>query len=107
MKFGFIYPNFKAFGDPNNCLTIAKEIEKFGWDGIFFWDHILHLNRPRLVSDPWIVMAGIAAVTKQINFGTMITPLTRRRPWKVARETVTLDQLSNGRFILGIGLGAP
>ncbi len=107
MKFGFFFPNFKAFGEPNNCIKIAQEIEKFGWDGIFFWDHILHLNRPRLVSDPWIVMAGIAAVTKRIKFGTMITPLTRRRPWKVARETVTLDRLSNGRFILGIGLGAP
>jgi alkanesulfonate monooxygenase SsuD/methylene tetrahydromethanopterin reductase-like flavin-dependent oxidoreductase (luciferase family) len=59
------------------------------------------------MADPWIALAGIAVMTERIRLGPMVTPLARRRPWKVARETVTLDHLCNGRLILGVGLGAP
>ncbi len=44
--------------------------------------------------------------TERVRLGTMLTPLSRRRPWKVASEVVTLDHLSNGRVILPVGLGA-
>ena len=47
----------------------------------------------------------MAMRTKQIRLGTKVTPVARRRPWKLARETVTIDHLSNGRLILGVGLG--
>jgi probable F420-dependent oxidoreductase len=59
------------------------------------------------VVDPWITMAAIAATTERIRFGPMVTPIPRRRPWKLARETATLDQLSGGRLILGVGIGEP
>jgi len=56
--------------------------------------------------DPWVVMGAIAARTKRIRIGTMVTPVSRRRPWKLARECVTVDQLSQGRLILAVGMGA-
>ena len=59
------------------------------------------------VVDPWITLTAIATKTKRICIGTTVTAVARRRPWKLARETVTLDHLSNGRLILAVGLGYP
>jgi len=59
------------------------------------------------MADPWVSLAAVALSTQKMRIGTMITPIARRRPWKLARETVSVDQLSNGRLILGVGLGDP
>ncbi|GAC1357049.1 MAG: hypothetical protein NVSMB38_39060 [Ktedonobacteraceae bacterium] len=89
---------------------LAHEAEEAGWDGFFVWDHINYKLAgspgPVVVADPWIQLAAIALRTRRIKFGPMVTPLPRHRPWKLARETVTLDHLSAGRLILGIGLGS-
>src|SRR5581483_5206374 len=55
--------------------------------------------------DPWVVLAAVAAVTTRIRLGPMITPVARRSPFKLARETVSLDRLSGGRLVLGAALG--
>jgi alkanesulfonate monooxygenase SsuD/methylene tetrahydromethanopterin reductase-like flavin-dependent oxidoreductase (luciferase family) len=52
-------------------------------------------------------LAAVALQTRRLTIGTMVTPLARRRPWKVARETVSLDRLFGGRLVLGVGLGDP
>ena len=107
MKFGISISNLGIYSDFEGLIALAQNAEEAGWDGIFPWDHILH--KPRAdsrVIDPWIALAAIAANTKKIMLGPMITPLTRRRPWKVARESVSLDHLSKGRLILGVGLGS-
>lgn len=57
--------------------------------------------------DPWVALSAMAMTTQSIRLGTALTPLARRRPWKLARETVTLDHLSRGRLTLAVGLGAP
>ena len=57
------------------------------------------------MADPWVALSAIASKTERLRIGPMITPLSRRRVQKVARETVTLDHLSNGRLTLGVGLG--
>jgi len=89
---------------------LAHEAEEAGWDGFFVWDHLNFKDddspEPVVIADPWIQLAAIALRTTRIKLGPLVTPLPRRRPWKVARETVTLDHLSGGRLILGIGLGA-
>jgi alkanesulfonate monooxygenase SsuD/methylene tetrahydromethanopterin reductase-like flavin-dependent oxidoreductase (luciferase family) len=59
------------------------------------------------IFDPWILRGAVAARTKRIKIVANITPLPRRRAWKVARETATLDRLSNGRLIFGVGIGNP
>ena len=87
---------------------LALETERCGWDGFFVWDHILFSQTETVpVTDPWVALAAVAMNTKRIRIGPLVTPLARRRPWKLARETVSIDHLSGGRLILGIGLGDP
>ncbi|CAN5577988.1 hypothetical protein BH09CHL1_BH09CHL1_28950 [soil metagenome] len=107
MRFGLHIPNFGDFHDIRAIAELAHEAEQAGWDGFFIWDHILYAKTKRAVIDPWIALAAIAMRTERIRFGPLVSALPRRRPWKVARETVSLDQLSGGRLILGAGLGFP
>jgi alkanesulfonate monooxygenase SsuD/methylene tetrahydromethanopterin reductase-like flavin-dependent oxidoreductase (luciferase family) len=102
-------PNFGDYGDPEVLAGLAAEAEVAGWDGFFIWDHMQYFVPGQVVpvADPIVSLAAISQATQHIRFGPMVTPLARRRPWKVARETVSLDRLSGGRLILGVGLGAP
>jgi alkanesulfonate monooxygenase SsuD/methylene tetrahydromethanopterin reductase-like flavin-dependent oxidoreductase (luciferase family) len=72
---------------------------------VFVWDHLRYAEPVREVANPWIVMAAIAAATETIRIGPMVTPVPRRRPQMLLRETVTLDRLSDGRLIFGVGIG--
>src|SRR5262249_2097471 len=94
-------------GDPRSVAELACTAEQAGWDGVFLEDYIVHHIAPGriAVSDPWIALAAMAVKTTRIKIGLMVVPLSRRRPWKVAREAVSLDYLSGGRMILGVGIG--
>jgi alkanesulfonate monooxygenase SsuD/methylene tetrahydromethanopterin reductase-like flavin-dependent oxidoreductase (luciferase family) len=95
--------------DPADLVQLGVGAERAGLDGYFLWDHLVHSDSgqgPPIV-DPWQVLAVVAARTSRIKLGTMITPVARRRPWKLAKEVTTLDLLSGGRVILGVGLGDP
>ena len=108
MRYGIYVQNFGDYGDPHNLLTLAREAEDSGWDGFFLWDHLLlyrHSDIPFV--DAWVALGAIAARTERLRLGPLITPAARRRPWKLTREAVSLDHLSHGRAILGVGLGAP
>ncbi len=108
MKYAVNVPNFGDYADPRLTAELARQAEEAGWDGFFVWDHINAAFEPGVpMADPWVVLTAVALATERIRIGTMVTPLPRRRPWKVARETVTLDHLSGGRLILGVGLGFP
>src|SRR5690242_5321206 len=98
MQFGVSIPNFGATADPHTLVELARDAEAAGWDGFFLWDHMLFDDLP--VVDAWVTLGAIAVSTARIRIGTLITPLARRRPLKVARETVTLDRLSHGRVLL-------
>jgi alkanesulfonate monooxygenase SsuD/methylene tetrahydromethanopterin reductase-like flavin-dependent oxidoreductase (luciferase family) len=112
VRFGLIAGLNADFADLRTVASLAREAEQAGWDGFFVWDHIAtatspggRSTQPEPLADPWITMAAIAMSTERIRFGPMVTPLPRRRPWKVAREAVSLDYLSNGRLILPVGSG--
>ena len=108
MNYGLYIPNFGKEINARALANLAQEAEEAGWDGFFIWDQILHRkSNPSPLIDPWVTLAAIAMETKRIRIGTTVTALARRRPWKLARETVTLDHLSNGRLTLGVGLGSP
>lgn len=113
MKYGVSLPPIGPYSDPNVLSDLAVEAEAAGWDGFFIWDHNLFFSpyEPKIPMhpfvDPWIGLAAVAVKTQRVRLGPMITSLARRRPWKVARETVSLDLLSHGRLIMGVGLGAP
>jgi hypothetical protein len=95
MKYGFVLPQ----GDAQTAADFARQAEQSGWDGFFVWEPVWGI-------DAWVSLAAAAMVTNNIHLGTMLSPLSRMRPWKVASETATLDNLSNGRVILSVGLGA-
>jgi alkanesulfonate monooxygenase SsuD/methylene tetrahydromethanopterin reductase-like flavin-dependent oxidoreductase (luciferase family) len=97
-------PLFDGLADPALVARLAAEAEEAGWHGVFVWDQLDWRAPVQLVADPWITLAVIA--TQHLRLGPMVTPLARRRPAKVARETATLDRLSGGRLTLGVGLGA-
>ena len=103
MHYGICLPNMGLSAQA--AVSLAQDAEEAGWDAVLLWDCIDMEREHAPTHDPWILLAAIAATTKRIRFGPIITPLSRRRPWKVARETVTLDHLSNGRMILPVGLG--
>jgi len=108
MKYGIYTPNFGAEISPRAMAELARDAERAGWDGFFLWDHILYSKSQRIpLLDPWVTLAAMAMTTKRIRIGTTVTPVARRHPWKLARETATLDHLSGGRLILSVGLGYP
>ena len=104
MQYGVTVPNFGSFFHPASLANLAREAEEVGWDGFFLWDHVFFALFPTV--DPWVALSAIAMNTTRMCIGPMVTPLPRRRLLKLARETVSLDHLSNGRLILGVGIGA-
>lgn len=100
MHFGFLI----TAGDPRTGAELAAEAEAAGWDGVFSWDGIAIGEGDTY--DPWVSMAAMAMRTERVRLGAILTPPSRRRPWKLARETMTLDRLSGGRLVLPVGLGA-
>jgi alkanesulfonate monooxygenase SsuD/methylene tetrahydromethanopterin reductase-like flavin-dependent oxidoreductase (luciferase family) len=107
LRRGLAVPPFTA--DPADIIGLGLAAEQGGFDGFFLWDHLVHddTGDGPPVLDPWPLLAVLASQTSQIRLGTLITPVPRRRPWQLAKETVTVDRLSDGRLILGVGIGSP
>ena len=101
----FVAP-FGDLAEPRLVAELAAATEHAGWDGFFVWDHVAYAEPVRALADPWVVLAAVAMRTERVLLGPMVTPLARRRPHQLARETVTLDRLSGGRLVLGVGLGS-
>jgi alkanesulfonate monooxygenase SsuD/methylene tetrahydromethanopterin reductase-like flavin-dependent oxidoreductase (luciferase family) len=106
VRSGLFLPPFDELADPGIVALLSAQAEEAGWHGVFVWDHVRWREPVVDVADAWITLAAIATSTERIRLGPMVTPLARRRPVKVARETATLDRLSQGRLTLGIGLGS-
>ena len=108
MRYGVYVPNFGPYGDARVLADLAFEAEEAGWDGFFLWDQVSKTTLTPTVDpmvDTWIALTAIALRTRTILLGPLVTPLPRRRPWMVARETVSLDHLSGGRLVFGVGAG--
>ncbi len=95
MKYGTVL----AVGDPRPIPELARAAEDAGWDAVFLADPVWGVA-------PWVTLAACVSVTERIRLGTMLTPPSAWRPWKLAAEVATLDNLSGGRAILSVGLGA-
>jgi alkanesulfonate monooxygenase SsuD/methylene tetrahydromethanopterin reductase-like flavin-dependent oxidoreductase (luciferase family) len=105
MKFAVVASNAGEYADPRLLVELAREAESASWDGFFVWDMLYSEDEP--IVDTFVALSAIAVSTERIQIGTMALGLGRRRPWKLAREAVTLDMLSNGRLILAVGAGHP
>jgi alkanesulfonate monooxygenase SsuD/methylene tetrahydromethanopterin reductase-like flavin-dependent oxidoreductase (luciferase family) len=100
--------NIPPFTDARAIVELGVAAERAGWDAVFVWDHLqwdTHLGLD--VHDPWALLSAMAVRTERVMLGTGVTPLARRRPWVLAKQIVTLDHLSGGRAVVGIGLGEP
>jgi alkanesulfonate monooxygenase SsuD/methylene tetrahydromethanopterin reductase-like flavin-dependent oxidoreductase (luciferase family) len=104
LRRGVYLPPFGPFGDPEVLVDLAVRAELAGWDGIFLWDHVLSDSPP--IVDCWTSLAAMAAATSAIKLGPTVTPLPRRRPWITARQASTVSRLSQGRLVVGVGLGS-
>lgn len=104
MKYALYLPNFDLFGEAAMMADLASLAESSGWDGFFIWDHLEWPGSEPAV-DPWVALAAVAMATERMRLGTLVTPLPRRDIVKLARETVSVDRLSGGRLVLGVGLG--
>jgi alkanesulfonate monooxygenase SsuD/methylene tetrahydromethanopterin reductase-like flavin-dependent oxidoreductase (luciferase family) len=106
VRYGIYLPTTGDLSDVATLAEFARMAEQAGWDGCFIWDHLLAWHQPDLpVLDTTVALSAVVAVTDRIVIGPVITPLARRRPWKVAREMASLDRFSDGRMVLGVGLG--
>jgi alkanesulfonate monooxygenase SsuD/methylene tetrahydromethanopterin reductase-like flavin-dependent oxidoreductase (luciferase family) len=108
MQHAVYAPTFNDYGEPARLIALAQAAEQAGYDGFFIWDHLALEAHGRLeIVDATVMLGALAQATSRLRLGAMITPLARRRPWKVAKEMATLDRLSGGRMVLGVGLGEP
>jgi alkanesulfonate monooxygenase SsuD/methylene tetrahydromethanopterin reductase-like flavin-dependent oxidoreductase (luciferase family) len=96
-----------ATGDVERVLTYARRAEALGFDGVFAFDHLFPPNassdRPSL--EAYATLAAVAAVTSRVTIGTLVTRASLRSPGMLGKEAATLDDVSAGRFVLGIGTG--
>ncbi len=104
MRYGIHVPNFGPYADVRLLADLAAAAEQHGWDGFFLWDHV-RFETPQPMVDPWVALTAIALRTERLRIGPLVTPLPRRRPGKLAHEAATLDQLSAGRLVQGVGIG--
>jgi probable F420-dependent oxidoreductase len=105
MKYGIDLPTTGIYADVRLLAALAAEAEAHGWDGFFVYDQVAS-DQPEPLLDPWMALTAAALTTGSLRLGPLVTPLARRRPWKLAREALTLDHISQGRLVLGVGLGA-
>jgi len=104
LSYGIFLPPFAELAAPKRLVALSELAERAGWDGFFLWDH-MQVVPQMAVADSFVMAAAIAQATEQIRIGVLVTPLARRRPWVFARQTVSLDLLSEGRLVVGVGLG--
>ncbi len=105
-KRGIFVAPFGELFDPRVLADLARTAEGAGFDGFFVWDHLRYSPPTLPVADPWVALTAIALATERLVIGPLVTPVSRRRPHKLARETITVDRVSEGRLVLGVGLGS-
>ena len=98
-------PNFGVAAHPRTVAELAEEAEEHGWDGYYLWDHLVLWDKRVPIYDSFTTLAAIAMRTERLRLGTTVSPLAKSKPWILARQTLALDNLSNGRLTLGVGLG--
>ena len=111
MKFGIMLPHYRQVASASGIIRMAREAESMGFHSIWVSEHIVvpdeDVERFGLgYYDPFTVLGYVAAVTERVSLGTSIIILPLRNPLHLAQVAATVDQLSGGRLILGVGVGS-
>lgn len=106
MQFALDISPAGPWGDPRTMAELAALAERSGWDGVLLEDYLKHPQTEETY-DPWVALTAIALATERIRLGTLVTPVPRRSPFKLAAEAMSVDHVSGGRMILGVGSGDP
>ena len=104
MRYALDVAPLGELSDPGTLVRLGRAVEAAGWDGFSTWDS-LGVSMGTSAPDPFVALAGVAAATERIALILSVVALPRRRPWLVAQSAATLDRLSGGRLVLGIGAG--
>jgi F420-dependent oxidoreductase-like protein len=104
VRFGVTLPQIKRSW--SEAREAAVEFDRLGFDSVWVCDHLYGVPLPNLpILEAWTELAAIAAVTERVRLGTLVTPPFFRNPAVLAKQIATLDQISNGRAIAGLGTG--
>ena len=112
MRFGFVLPNNIGVEDPHSVIELGVLAEELGFDSVWVNHHVLHLGyvKERLGTRPYqdalVTLTWLAAQTSRIRLGTSVLVMPYLHPMVLAKELATLDQLSRGRLIVGLGAGS-
>lgn len=99
-----IAPLGDELSDPSTIARLGRAAEASGWDGLSIWDST-GVSMGTVAPDPFVALAGVAAATEHLSLILSVVALPRRRPQLVAQSAATLDRLSGGRLVLGVGAG--
>ena len=110
MRFGVTVPNYRGLASPENLRRVAERSETLGFDSVWVTDHVVVPEAYReifgtTVYDPLSVLAFVAGITRRVELGTAVLVIPYRNPVNVAKQLATIDNLSGGRLIFGIGAG--
>ena len=110
MKFGVMLPHYRHVADPDGIYRIAQEAEAMGFQSVWVSDHVVVPDDMverfgKGYYDMFTVLGYVASITKRVQLGTSIVIMPLRHPLHTAQVAATVDQLSKGRLILGVGAG--
>lgn len=104
LRFGLSLANFGDFADARRVADLARLAEDSGWEALLVWDHLAFTWGPPS-GDPWTLATAAALATDRLLVGTDVAVIARERPLPFANRIATIDRLSGGRVVLGVGIG--
>lgn len=107
MKVGVQLPEVERLVRWSELAAMSRLIEQLGFDSIWVGEHLLYEADGRRTGpwEAWSVLAGVAAITERVAIGPLVAALPFHNPALLAKQAATVDEIANGRLILGVGAG--
>ncbi|HVN83901.1 MAG TPA: TIGR03560 family F420-dependent LLM class oxidoreductase [Candidatus Binatia bacterium] len=104
IHFGVTLPQIKRSWEETRAAAV--EFERLGFDSVWLNDHLYGIPGPQIpIMEAWTTLSAVGAITARVQLGTLVTPVGFRNPALLAKMAATLDQITGGRVIVGLGAG--